>query len=126
MRFVNHIRKSEIVVKDKTHLAELILEHSRLTPHFVELVADGNRAMMIGIGGNLCSVQYTVESGRPPYLVAKGGFNGESDEVTEFMMEDTPTQVPKRLCISLEQTLSIVMHFFENHEPLQTVEWESI
>ncbi len=82
----------------------------------------------LGVGLPYGFIQFS-KTGEPPYLVASvdGSTKGiDLDDEIEFDANGTPTPIPKRFCMSYDQVVDIIVHYFTNHETPQFIKWEEI
>src|ERR1051325_1339731 len=124
-QFEDWRKDTGVEIANEQHLKELIHVHQNKPPHFVEIVASDGAKLLLGVGGEFVTAQYTCASGSPPYLVVKGSEDTD-DEFIEFLMGDTLTPVSRHLCITFEKGMAVALHFYRTGKRLDTVAWEEI
>lgn len=95
-------------------------------PFLFELERNDGSVLTIGFGGNYGCVQHSATGGSPPYLMALGDEDADDGKFLEFLAGNTPTPIPQRFCLPIEQVVKIVSEFIEYGTKSKAVTWEEI
>ena len=104
-----------------------VIDEARVRPpFFAELISDAGYTMLLGISPRLGCAQLSPNDGAPPYLMALAKSAAESDAHVEFLVANTPTPVPMRYCLPIDDIKRIAEHFLERGARDPSVDWEEI
>lgn len=95
-------------------------------PFMFVLSGDNGFVLTIGLAKDCASVQYSSSHGLPPYLEAVNDNVVEEAECVEFLAGGTPTPIPRRFCLPIEQVERIASDFIVNGCRSEAVRWEEI
>lgn len=95
-------------------------------PFMFELRGDNGFILTIGFAGDRATVQYSNSEGLPPYWMAVADDVIDEGEFLECLAGGTPTPIPRRFSLRLEQAQEIVQDFLSHGERPNIVEWEEI
>ena len=95
------------------------------TPFMAELVGTNGHTLLLGLGSSDGCVQFSSSDGTPPYLMAVRP-NGEQEGAQDFLISSTPSPVPRRYCLPMQEVAEIAATFLENGERYPDVEWEAL
>lgn len=95
-------------------------------PFFAELISDHQTKLLIGLGPKIACAQFSTSNDDPPYLMASLESERMQSGFAEFLIEGTPSEVPRRLCVPLSVLLDVAAHFVETGERSPIVDWEVI
>lgn len=104
----------------------LLVRNAKNPPFVAELLSDHQTKLMIGLGPEICSAQFSAADDEPPYLVAKIQSKKNLIGITEFIIGNEPSEIELRLCIPLAVLLELAAHFVETGQRSQAVSWEEI
>lgn len=107
------------------NICELIHSLNGRRPFLFELRGENGYTLTIGFGGDTGVVQFGASDGAPPYLMAMGNMEADED-VVEFLAGDTPSQIPNRYSLPIEQVGQIAMEFVSHGGKAGFVKWEEI
>lgn len=114
------------VVSNGMTAKSLLKRNSANGSIFVELIADNQMKLLIGLGAEICCAQFSTADDDPPYLMATLKTANLREGFTDFLIGKTPSEVPLRLCIPISVLLDVAAYFVETGERSSDVEWEAI
>lgn len=82
--------------------------------------------LLVGIGQELGSIQFTPAEGGPPYRMATADSLEAKDEFVDFLCGGTPSPIPQRYCIPWPLVERIISHFMDSGSIPNFVKWEDI
>jgi Immunity protein Imm1 len=104
-----------------------LLARNAINPPFVaELISDHATKLMIGLGPEIGSVQFSTADHEPPYLVANCQSEKMRSGVAEFPIGNEPSEIELRWCIPLAVLLDVAAHFVETGQRSPSVAWAAI
>ena len=106
--------------------AKALLRTAVAETSFVELASSSETKLLIGLGPEICSAQFSSLNGEPPYLFAKLQSESKREGVAEFVIGVEPTEILRRLCIPYSALLEVAAYFVETGERSSIVEWEEV
>jgi hypothetical protein len=107
-------------------IAELIGSLRERKPFLFELRGDNGFMLTVGFAGNCGSVQYSTSDGSPPYLMAVADDAVDDGKFVDFLAGNTPTPVPRRFCLPIDQVEKIAAEFLTRGGKSTAVAWEGI
>jgi len=90
------------------------------------LLCDNGYKLLVGLGGEIGSIQYGRIGGSPPYMMAAAVSMERTTDHMEYLIGGTPTEVPSRYCLPIEMVRDIASHFQNTGDRSQMVSWEEI
>jgi hypothetical protein len=115
-----------LIIKHEFRLSELFVQLQGRVPFFCELLGENGCKILLGIGGQRGSVQYSRIDGAPPYLMAVSHDPVRLKKPMEFLMGGTPTPISSHYSISIDAVKEIAEHFRMTGEHSSMVLWEEI
>jgi hypothetical protein len=115
-----------------TNVSEVITLFRSLAgrkPFLFELQSENGFTLTIGLAQDCASVQYSSSDGLPPYLMALASDTSETgneDACVEFLAGNTPTPIPRRFCLPIQQVEEIVKGFLIGGVRSEAICWEEI
>ncbi len=95
-------------------------------PFMFELRGDNKSMLTIGLADDCATVQHSSSEGLPPYLMAVSNDAVDDGGFVEFLAGGTPTPIPRRFCLSLEQVEKIAADFLAHGGKSEAVAWEEV
>jgi hypothetical protein len=95
-------------------------------PFFVELVGENGFKLLLGLGPTEGCAQFSPADGSVPYLMAVAPSGPEQKGEASFLINDTPTPVPRCFCMPLEMVVDIADVFVNTGGRKADVAWEEI
>jgi len=91
-----------------------------------ELCGSNGLRLLIGLANERAVVQFSSADGEPPYLMALDKNGAAEDGFIEFLVNDTPTPIPRRFCLPVETVRMIAIEFVSDGTQSSLVNWEEI
>lgn len=107
-------------------LDAVFLDTEARDPFFIELIAENEKVLLVGVGPGFGSIQHSSLDGMPPYLMAVGSQGSADESVMGFLMDGTVTPVSTRYKLSRETVEAVARCFLLTGEPSRDVTWEEI
>ena len=95
-------------------------------PFLFELCGSNGFVLTIGLANGSGTVQHSSIDGSPPHYMAISNAGEEEDGYIEFLAGNTPTPIPRRFCLPIEQVQEIAVEFLLNEAKSESVRWEAI
>ena len=112
------------IIQNISRLRSVLQRARGRSPHFVELISDNGSQLLLGLGGHEGCVQFSI-SGEPPYLMAVSD-QPDSEGELEFLIDDTPSPVPRRYCLPYEAVREIAEAFVQTGQRKADAIWEAL
>jgi len=94
-------------------------------PFMCELIGDNGFTQTVGLGDDIGCVQHAPSDGTPPYWMAVGSIDVESNAGDmEFVVGGTVTPIACRYALPIQSLKQIVAYFMETGERSPAVAWE--
>jgi hypothetical protein len=130
VRFVNQQDERDFMnrtlIAESEQLSELLDKRRKNAPFIADLFGDNGFQLTIGIGSGIGFAQYRRENGELPYLVAVPAQRRVKSRHVEFLINNTPTPIPRRFILTFDEMKQVALHFLETGEPSDVVSWEAI
>jgi hypothetical protein len=130
LRFLDHQDETNpingLVIADDEQLLKILDGFRTREPFFAEFHGDNGYKLLIGIGRTVGCVQYSRSDDDAPYLMAVARDPRAEEKSFEFLAGNTPTPVPGRYILPLEQVKKIAQYFRETGARSASVSWEEI
>jgi hypothetical protein len=114
------------MVNNSAELRSILMAARKRHPFFAELIGENGFKLLLGLGGNQGSAQFSSVDGSPPYLMAIASDGDDADEASTFLISDTLTPVPKRYCLPYEAIMDIAEAFVQTGRQKPDIYWEEI
>ncbi len=114
-------------VAGSSHALEVLQRLAQRTPpgYFVEMETELGPSLLIGLGANLSAVQFTTAGEEYQNFVVAFG-SAADGEFVEFLMNDTPTPVRRRNCVSSKVLADVVEYFILHSGMKPDLDWEEV
>jgi hypothetical protein len=130
VRYLNYQTESDsmngAVITDEAKVAELLNGRRNQPPFLAELAGDNGFQIMMGIGRDLCCVQYSPANGKAPYLMAVSFHPPMKTGYVEFLTANTPTAIASRYIISFDELKVIAFNFLKTGERSGEMLWQEL
>ena len=113
-----------IAIESADELEAALRQGHKRWPAIVDIdIASFETVLTIDVDEHIGCILFGDRSGDPPYCMVVG--NPEAPEGDfEFDVGGTPTPIPLRRCIPMEQVITLAKHFFKHGEFPAGTEWE--
>jgi Immunity protein Imm1 len=115
-----------VKISTGAELSKIIDDLRNRPPFFCELFGMNDCKLLIGLGQNVCCIQYSPSDGSPPYLMATSNSETYDHDYFEFLIGGTQTPVPSRYCIPFDVMKRIAVRFVEMGLRDPNVCWEPV
>ena len=130
VRYLNQQDQSDVmngtVIAESAKLAELLESKRDQRPFAAELRGDNGFMLVFGIGLGLGFVEHRRINGDLPYLMAVSPKRPLKKGDVEFLCGGTPTPIPARNIITIDELKQIALHFLETGGRSNAVSWEPV
>lgn len=113
-------------VRNSLGLHALLEPFKDRQPFMFELVGANGCTLLVGFSKEVGCVQFSASDGEPPYLMALNDDMVEDEPFTSFLTGNTPTPIPRRFCLPIEQVLAITSAFISEGVRSDAVGWEEL
>jgi hypothetical protein len=113
-------------VRDSFGLNALLEPLKERQPFMFELVGVNGCTLLVGFSKDVGCVQFSASDGEPPYLMALNDDIVEDEPFISFLNGNTPTPVPRRFCLPIEQVLAVTGAFIDEGVRSDAVGWEEL
>lgn len=117
-------RFESIAVVNADELEAALRQAHKRWPAIVDIdIASFENVLTIGVDEHIGCILFQNRSGDPPYCMVVGDPEAPDGDF-EFDVGGTATPIPLRRCIPIEESISLVRHFYEHGEFPDGTEWE--
>lgn len=110
--------------EDADSLLAQVESANKREPFFCQLEADNGYKLLLGLGPTEGCAQYSKSSDSPPYLMALGNNNTNTDQ--SFLISGSATPVKSKYLLSIANVKEIADCFLESGKTTDIVQWEEI
>ena len=113
-------------IREASKLREILDSFQNRKPFFCELLCENGYKLLVGPGGEIGSIQFSRIDGNPPYMMAVAASMQLTTDRMEYLIGDTPTEVPARYCLPIGAVKEIALHFQNTGDRSHIVPWQEI